>query len=59
MKAALFYQTHAEAYPGGHLVAKTPPSMEIVFNLLEFFEKKTPKHPRNFAVHIKNFCLRP
>jgi len=37
----------------GDLGIKTPCLKEIFFNLLGFFEKKIPKHPLIFAVHIK------
>jgi len=37
---------------GGDLSVKTPPSMEIFFNLLGFFEKR---HSQIFTVHTKKF----
>jgi len=30
-----------------------PPLIDIFFNLLEFFEKKIPKHPLTFALLYK------
>jgi len=39
---------------GGDFGIKTPPLIEIFFNLLGFFEKKIQNNPPNFAVHTKN-----
>jgi len=40
---------------GGDLGVKTPPSMEILFNLLGFCEKKIPKHHPKFCHLYKKF----
>jgi len=63
-----FFSFDAGAYPREDLSVKTSTSMKVFFNLLEFFEKKIPKHHPKFCrpykknlkqPPLKNFWVRP